>query len=109
MGARIIFILVVSPILDDPEILANMCFLFSALTTMRRHLRTVYQEELNDLVGELTIVNAKIQYLLACKELTFRERIELGALMIKRKKLIKKLAPFLEYFKTIPPNIMKLL
>lgn len=76
---------------------------------MSQHLSTADQEKLNDLVKELTILHAKIQYLLACKKLSFREKIELEALRIKKKRLVRKLAPQLDKLKTIAPNIIKLL
>lgn len=53
---------------------------------MSQHLSTADQKELNDLVKELTIVNAKMQYLLVCEKLDLRERIELGALTMGAKK-----------------------
>lgn len=76
---------------------------------MSQHLSTADQEEMNDLVKELTILHAKIQYLLTCKKLSFREKIELEALRIKKKTLVRKLAPQLDKLKTIAPNIIKLL
>lgn len=76
---------------------------------MSQRLSTADREELNRLVKELEITHAKMQYLLACTKLSFREKIELGALTFKKKKLIKKAAPLLDNLKTIPPNIVKLL
>lgn len=91
---------------------AELHFFFEStilIIMIRNGLNQDQQAKLDDLIFNLNSLNADLRYFGACKKLTFSEKIQKMASIMKRKRLVNKMRKLVKECRTIPVHMQEAL